>query len=153
MAYKDQESMVNDYIKYNLLPYKTTLSKDKISYNREFYIQSINGIFRYDLMIINPIEKRYDVIEFKKDRIKIKDVCQVQKYMNAFLYNMNHLHEFIPEYKYCFHLIGQPSNDEMIENIKLFISPVFKIHYCFGSEGCPEIYIQEYSFSLLDYYK
>lgn len=139
--------MVKSFIKDGYLPYQT---KEGGSYNleyfREFEILDLDGLRRFDLMIVNHTSKRYDILEFKNRPLMLKDCYQVYGYMKAFMQKFYFGKAFNKDYKYCFHLIGYPSNDERIGNLVLMQSPVFKIHYNFSGnefyelyEQCPEV--------------
>jgi hypothetical protein len=142
MEFKSEKQLVDYYLDNNHLPYETVCSPSQLKIYREFEIVSSHGLRRFDLLIINDIEKRYDVIEFKNRELMLKDTYQVFGYIKSFLENQfkgvfNH------EYQYCFHLIGKDYTDNRLDNILLLNSDILKIYVFYSNNNRLEIYEQD----------
>jgi len=140
MEFRTEKELVDDYILSKQLPYITDVLNPQIEIFREFEIGWKEGICRYDLMYVNHTEKRYDIMEFKNRPLQLKDAYQVYKYIKSFLYNLYKGNVFNQNYKYCFHLIGQDTKDERVDNLILIQSNIFKVHTFYKTDRPVEVY-------------
>lgn len=143
IKYEPHELLIDNYLSSGQLPYKSNFKNPKIEICREFEIIFPGGLCRYDVMFINHSDERYDILEFKSRPLLLKDAYQIYRYMKAFLYNANNNKSINYGYKYCFHLIGKPYEDERLDNLILMQSPVFNICVYYDSENRLEVFNQD----------
>lgn len=140
--YAPHENLIDCYLGLNDLPYKSKFEKPDITICREFEIVSPSGLCRFDIILINHSDKRYDILEFKSRPLLLKDAYQIYRYMKCFIYNQTFGTGLNKEYSYCFHLIGEDHDDERIDNLILMESPTFKFHVYYLSNKALEVYEQ-----------
>lgn len=140
--FKSEFELVSSYLENEFIPYKTNVKFLELEVFREFEIVSKIGLHRLDVLYINNKEKRYDIIEFKNRPLEIKDAYQVFKYMKAFYENFFFKKQFNNDFKVCFHLIGENTDDERLANLYLMNSKNFKVHVFYGYGKSMEVYPQ-----------
>jgi hypothetical protein len=138
--FEPHERLIDLYLESKDLPYKSEFKNPEIEICREFEIIFPGGLCRYDLLIINHSDKRYDILEFKSRDLMLKDAYQIFRYMKCFLYNKNIKKGFNLDYDFCFHLIGRDYEDERLDNLVMLESPFFKIHVFYDINSNLEVY-------------
>lgn len=142
MSYKKHDDLVDLFIKSDQLPYVSSFENPDIKICKEFEIVSCQGLRRFDLMIINHSDERYDIIEFKSRPLLLKDAYQIFGYMKAFIEKKIE-GSFHDNYSYCFHLIGKDYDDDRLDNLILMDSPVFKIHTYYLTNNRIDVFEQD----------